>query len=80
MDRWIHRKMCMYIHLSIGARKCIGDQFAFIEAVAVLTATLQRYDLELAVPPEEVGMSTGATIHTEKGLPVRISKRAGVGE
>ena len=45
----------------------------------MLTAVLQRYDLELAVAPEEVGMSTGATIHTEKGLPVRISKRASAG-
>ena len=35
----------------------------------------QNYDLELAVPASEVGMSTGATIHTEKGLPVRLTRR-----
>ena len=58
-----------------GARKCIGDQFAFMEAVCVLSSVLQRYDLQLDVSPEEVGMATGATIHTEKGLPVRLTPR-----
>mgnify|MGYP006876866052 FL=1 len=35
----------------------------------------QRYDLSLAVPAAEVGMATGATIHTKAGLPVRLARR-----
>lgn len=58
-----------------GPRKCVGDQFAFAEATVVLARLLQRYDVSLAVPAEEVGMATGATIHTKAGLPVRLTRR-----
>ena len=58
-----------------GSRKCIGDQFAIMEATACVALILQRYDLELAIPPSEVGMKTGATIHTTNGLMMRIKKR-----
>ena len=36
---------------------------------------LGRFDLSLATPPEDVGMSTGATIHTRNGLRVRVTPR-----
>jgi cytochrome P450 len=62
-----------------GARKCVGDQFAFFEAVIALAMLLRRFDFELAVKPEEVGMATGATIHTRDGLKMRVSRRNGRG-
>jgi cytochrome P450 len=62
-----------------GARKCVGDQFAFFEAVIALAMLLRRFDFELAVKPEEVGMATGATIHTRDGLKMRVSRRTGGG-
>lgn len=57
-----------------GQRKCIGDQFAMLEAAATLSMLLKNYDFEFAIPPEEVGMKTGATIHTMNGLMMRASK------
>lgn len=60
-----------------GSRRCVGDQFAVMESVVTLSLLLQRFDLSLGCEPEEVGMRTGATIHTENGLPMRITRRQG---
>ncbi|CAM9599070.1 unnamed protein product [Phaeothamnion confervicola] len=59
-----------------GQRKCVGDQFAMMEATVMLAMLLRRFDFELAVAPEEVGFFTGATIHTRNGMPMRIKARA----
>lgn len=63
-----------------GARKCVGDQFAFVEAVVALAMLLRAFDFELAGKAEDVGMATGATIHTRNGLAMRVRRRATVGE
>ncbi|CAM9308078.1 unnamed protein product [Heterosigma akashiwo] len=46
-----------------------------MEAVTVFSMVLRRFTPELAVPPERVGLETGATIHTAAGLPVRLRTR-----
>jgi len=46
-----------------------------MEAVVILVNVLGKYDLALAGAPEDVGMSTGATIHTKNGLQMRLSPR-----
>ena len=58
-----------------GSRKCIGDQFATMEATVVLARIVHAYNFELVGPPGDVGMVTGATIHTDKGLNMRVTKR-----
>lgn len=63
------------LFFSGGQRKCVGDQFAMMEAVVTLSMLIRRFDFELTVKPEEVGFYTGATIHTRNGLPMRITKR-----
>jgi len=57
-----------------GARKCVGDQFAMLEAAVTMATLLKNYDFEFAIPPEEVGMKTGATIHTMNGLMMRATR------
>ena len=42
-----------------GSRKCVGDQFAIMEATSTLALILQRFDLSLTTPPAAVGMRTG---------------------
>lgn len=84
-----------------GQRKCIGDQFAMLEAAVtmvsekvtifwrelILTALttlpimsqsmiLKKYDFEFVGKPEDVGMKTGATIHTMNGLNMKVKEAA----
>mmetsp|Transcript_5472 Transcript_5472/g.17275 ORF Transcript_5472/g.17275 Transcript_5472/m.17275 type:complete len:623 (-) Transcript_5472:26-1894(-) len=62
-----------------GARKCVGDQFAMMEATVALAGFLRNYDFEFAGKtdtPDKVGTNTGATIHTRNGLWMKVSKRA----
>lgn len=58
-----------------GPRKCVGDQFALMEATVALAMLLRRYDFQLAGSPEDVELVTGATIHTKNGLWCQVSKR-----
>jgi len=57
-----------------GQRRCVGDQFAMLEAVTTMSMILNNYEFEFAIRPEEVGMKTGATIHTINGLMMRPRK------
>lgn len=68
--------MRRYIPFSGGPRKCVGDQFALMEAVVALAALLHRFDVAL-VPGQSPGMTTGATIHTVHGLYVTLRERGG---
>lgn len=54
-----------------GQRKCVGDQFALLEASVILSMILKDLDFEWAIEPEYVGMRTGATIHTMNGLQLK---------
>ncbi|GFH27484.1 chloroplast CYP97B, partial [Haematococcus lacustris] len=67
-----------FIPFGGGARKCIGDQFALFEATVALALLLRDFTFHLAVSPEQVGMATGATIHTANGLPMKITIRRAV--
>jgi cytochrome P450 family 97 subfamily B polypeptide 3 len=64
-----------YLPFGAGSRKCVGDQFACMEAVITLAMTIKRFNLELAMKPEDVGIYTGATIHTRNGLHMRVTER-----
>lgn len=73
-----------------GARKCVGDEFAILEATVTLAMVLRRFDFtfdpeklqgmsDLYDHPKDlyhpVGMKTGATIHTRNGLHMIVKKR-----
>jgi cytochrome P450 family 97 subfamily B polypeptide 3 len=64
-----------YLPFGAGSRKCVGDQFALMEAVITLTMVLRRFNFKLAIKPEDVGIYTGATIHTRNGLMMTVSAR-----
>ena len=63
-----------YIPFSGGPRKCVGDQFALMEAVIALAVLLKRFDFQM-VPDQDIGMTTGATIHTQNGLFMTVKDR-----
>jgi cytochrome P450 len=58
-----------------GVRKCVGDQFALMEATVCLMMTLSKYRFELSGRADDVGMATGATIHTANGLKCKVIAR-----
>lgn len=60
-----------------GSRKCIGDQFAFMEAVVILSTLIRRFDFALFGKPSDVQMTTGATIHTKNGLLMTVKPYTG---
>lgn len=64
-----------FIPFGGGARKCVGDQFALFEATVAFAMLLRRFNFRLAVPVEQVGMATGATIHTANGMMMRVTPR-----
>lgn len=64
-----------FLPFGAGQRKCVGDQFALLEAEAVLVALLQRFEFKAAEHRGEVEITTGATIHTAGGLFAEISHR-----
>ena len=66
-----------FIPFGGGPRKCVGDQFALFEAAIALAMLLRRFSFSLAATPEEIGMATGATIHTANGMLMRVARRAG---
>ncbi|KAK9827799.1 hypothetical protein WJX74_002626 [Apatococcus lobatus] len=63
-----------YIPFSGGPRKCVGDQFAMMEAVVSLAVVVKKFDFSL-VPDQDIGMTTGATIHTTNGLYMKMQQR-----
>jgi cytochrome P450 len=64
-----------FIPFGAGARKCIGDQFATLEATISLVMTLRKFTFNLQKDPNEIGMEMGATIHTAGGLPCTLKLR-----
>lgn len=79
-----------FMPFGAGARKCVGDEFAVMEAVVTLAMTLRRFEFEfdeskfagkvdINEHPSDlnhpVGMKTGATIHTRNGLHMLIKRR-----
>ncbi|ONH96361.1 hypothetical protein PRUPE_7G123500 [Prunus persica] len=63
-----------FIPFSGGPRKCVGDQFALLEAIVALVIFIQHLNFEL-VPDQNISMTTGATIHTTNGLFMKLSQR-----
>jgi cytochrome P450 len=57
-----------------GQRRCVGDQFAVLEASVTLAMMIKNYEFDFAIPAKDVGMKTGATIHTMNGLQMRARR------
>jgi beta-ring hydroxylase len=64
-----------YLPFGGGKRKCIGDQFALFESIVALAMLIRRFEFSRPADAPEVGMTTGATIHTTQGLWLNMTPR-----
>ncbi|XP_059628687.1 protein LUTEIN DEFICIENT 5, chloroplastic isoform X2 [Cornus florida] len=64
-----------YLPFGGGPRKCIGDMFASFETVVAVAMLVRRFDFQVALGAPPVEMTTGATIHTTKGLTMTFTRR-----
>ena len=64
-----------YMPFGGGKRKCIGDQFALFESIVGVSMLVRRFDFWRSEDAPEVGMTTGATIHTTNGLWLKMKPR-----
>ncbi|KAF9940313.1 hypothetical protein BGZ75_000952 [Mortierella antarctica] len=58
-----------------GPRTCLGQQFATIEAITIMSLLFKRFDFELVDPINEPGYGAGLTLPIAKGLPIRVHRR-----
>lgn len=78
-ERWLERKMPSSFEFSVftaGPRECLGKRLAEMEMVALLATLLPRFDLSLAIKPEEVKYDTQLTLGCSSGLPMEVRVRA----
>jgi cytochrome P450 len=65
-----------WIPFGFGNRRCIGEQFAWTEAVLLVAALARRWRPEL-VPGSPVAMQAAITLRPKHGLPMTLRRRSG---
>jgi cytochrome P450 len=78
-ERWegdLTKRLPRYAYFPFGggARRCIGDSFAMMEAVLLLATIARRFHLELA-PDVRIGLWPSITLRPQYGLRVNLSRR-----
>jgi cytochrome P450 len=63
-----------YFPFGGGARRCIGDSFAMMEAVLLLATIARRYHLELS-PDARIELWPSITLRPKHGLPMVATRR-----
>jgi len=61
-----------YIPFGAGPRTCVGLNFAMTEILVVLATLLQRFGVELAMPPELIKPQPSVTLRPNPGVPIRL--------
>jgi cytochrome P450 len=63
-----------YIPFGFGNRRCIGEQFAWTEAILLLATLAARWDPHL-VPGSPVDTQAAVTLRPQHGLPMTLRRR-----
>jgi cytochrome P450 len=63
-----------YFPFGGGARICIGQAFALMEAEVILATVVQRYHLAL-VPGQEIVPEPTVTLHAKHGIRLKVVER-----
>ncbi|KAF9430008.1 hypothetical protein BGZ94_008667 [Podila epigama] len=76
-ERWLEGEKpssSKFVSFHLGPRTCLGQQFATIEAITILSMLIQRFEFELVDPAPAYTFSL--TLPMAKGLPMRVKHRA----
>jgi cytochrome P450 len=65
-----------WIPFGFGNRRCVGEQFAWTEAVLLVAALARRWRVQL-VPGSPIDMQAAVTLRPRHGLPMTVARRAG---
>jgi cytochrome P450 len=71
------RQKFAYIPFGGGPRRCIGNQFAMVEAQLIVAAIAQRFRIEL-MPGQEIRPEPLITLRPTPGIRARLRKRPAV--
>ncbi|KAG0244348.1 hypothetical protein BGW41_008112 [Actinomortierella wolfii] len=77
-DRWMtgeKNSATKFPAFHAGPRTCLGQQFATIEAVTLMSMLFQRFEFELVDPKNEPPYGPGLTLPVKHGVPVRVYRR-----
>ncbi|KAG0199101.1 hypothetical protein BGX28_007555 [Mortierella sp. GBA30] len=77
-ERWTNGEKpssSKFIAFHLGPRTCLGQQFATIEAITLMSMLVQHFTFELVDPNKEPDYSPSLTLPMEKGLPIRVKRR-----
>ncbi|KAF9901948.1 hypothetical protein EC991_005465 [Linnemannia zychae] len=77
-ERWLQGDKfpsTKFVSFHLGPRTCLGQQFAYIQAITITSMLLQKFDFELVDPHNEPVYGTSLTLPMANGLPVRIRRR-----
>ncbi|KAG0006212.1 hypothetical protein BGZ80_002533 [Entomortierella chlamydospora] len=64
-----------FIAFHHGPRACLGQHFATIEAITIVSMLFQKFTFELVDPSTEPAYLPSLTLPMAKGLPVRVKHR-----
>jgi cytochrome P450 len=76
-ERSAGRPRFAYFPFGGGPRQCIGNQFALMEAAAVLARIAQRFEISL-VPEHRIELDPSITLRPRNGVQVRAQRRTAV--
>ncbi|KAK3829498.1 MAG: cytochrome P450 [Linnemannia elongata] len=77
-ERWLSGEkpsQSKFVSFHLGPRTCLGQAFATIEAITLMSMLVERFDFELVDPKKEPAYVPSLTMPMDSGLPVRVIRR-----
>ncbi|KAF9359160.1 hypothetical protein BGX26_013013 [Mortierella sp. AD094] len=77
-ERWLSGEkppQAKFVAFHVGPRTCLGQQFATIEAITIMSMLMQKFTFELVEPNKEPAYLPSLTLPMAHGLPVRVKHR-----
>ncbi|KAF9106338.1 hypothetical protein BGX29_009755 [Mortierella sp. GBA35] len=78
-NRWLSGEkpsQSKFVSFHLGPRTCLGQAFATIEAITLMSMLVERFDFELVDPSKEPAYLPSLTMPMSNGLPVRVTRRS----